>query len=118
MCAEVMIRIVIGVEEQLDSDLTACAAAQRGDKSQTTFDEIMEEALTQFLEEAPIIEGCGSPSEEDWELETPSGRFHIRGGRAEPTPGTVPATAIAETLMAMYKEAEDTKETANHYPGR
>jgi len=99
-----MVRITIGIEEQLDSRLGAYAAIKRGDISQATVDEIADAALTQFLEEPPVAESCRPLPEEDWELETPTGCFHIRGGRAEPAPGNVPAATIAQVLATIYKE--------------
>lgn len=117
MLTEVMIRIVIGIEERLDSDLIACAAVRRGDTSQAAIDEIMNAALTQFLQEAPIVQGCGSPRGEDWELETPTGRFHIRGGRAKTLPARLPMDRIAETLAAMY-QVGNANDSGNHYSRR
>lgn len=113
-----MVRIAIGIEEQLDSSLGAYAAVKRGDTSQATINEIVEAALIQLLEEEPDIRICRPLMGEEWELETPIGRFRIRDGRVETLPGKLPADFVAETLVAMYKEAEDTNETANHYLGR
>lgn len=113
----VMVRIVIGIEERLDSDLVARAAVNRGDAGQATIDEIMNAALTQFLQEAPILQGCGSPGAEDWELETPTGRFRIRSGRVEALPSRLPMGRIAETLAAMY-HLEDANDSGNHYSRR
>lgn len=118
MSTEMSIRIAIAVDEQLDSQLLAYAALEYGNASHATLDRIGEAALSQLLVEEPNIRMSEPLREEDWELETPVGRFRIRDGRAETLPSKLPADSIVETLLAMYKEAEDANKLAKHYPRR
>jgi len=104
MFNEMIIRIAIGLDDKLDSDLTSCAIAKWGDSSQAAINQIAEAALTQLLEEGIGIQSCGSPAEEDWEFVTLSGCFRIRSGRVELSSGKVPAGTIAQTLALILKE--------------
>lgn len=53
--------------------------------------------------------GRGSEIAEDrlLQLQTPVGRFRVRGGRVEMLPSKLPIDEIAETLAAMYEETKD-----------
>ena len=104
MFKEMVVRVVIQLDEELDNDLTAYVAAQWGSVTQGAVNQTAEAALTQLLEEGIGIQSCGSLAEEDWELVTPSGCFRIRSGRVELSSGKVPAGAIAQALALILKE--------------
>lgn len=117
MFNEMIIRIAIGLDDKLDSDLTSCAIAKWGDSSQAAINQIAEAALTQLLEEGIGIQSCGSPAEEEWSFETPVGHFHVCNGRVETLPGKLCADRVVETLAAIYREAENTADSTNHFQG-
>jgi hypothetical protein len=108
------IRVTMEIDDELDSDLAAFAVEKLGSTSQAAINRVLETVLTDFLEGGGDIPMSRSPVEQDWELETPTGCFHIRGGRVEPATGSVPTAAIAQILAAIYREVHRADNSRGH----